>query len=868
MTVRLSDFAPNIKSERELLKYVNEGRHDRAVLDIVLPGGFPLEYETALWDYKRKLPNTSGKFIEGADEPNEGEICELVKDVVAFYNSFGGYIVAGVGEFEKNPIYGCENSERFAFRVDKLNEKIKSYTKSPIICRLEKFELGGEDGVRCVSLLYVPRRPARTPIAQFVKGAPEVKRKQAFRKGDIFARIDDRCIAARVENSVIPFVCSSRELDHSSPGSTLPAENNLPPRDPNLVKFIGRTEYLDTLWWWMVEKAVPLKVLTALGGTGKTSIAYEFCSQLVQNKPSWLEKIVWLSAKKQTYSAIQGKRYSASRVDFFDIQSFWLALAKEVGVPDEEICDVDTVQEVTALVLDQISELPCVIVVDDIDTLGLDEQNELFSQVQMVSGQAFAGGSRFLVTSRLEFGGMDQKIKVDGFPQEEFSEYVKMLSEQTGMPINASLTEKLWKASLGSPIFAASVFRLARLGTPMASAISNWKGKDGEGVRRFAFAREIDQLSDSECRTLYALIILGETTQLELAQVLEIDKQELLNHLSKIRHYHLFSANDASLRGAKLVVPAPILMMADIVKDKITDPKRIEKECARVRNKSDKDDNSVSFLIGQIIALWKENEFDEALDIAQEAVKRNPKSSDLPCMLGRCLLMVDPSQPREADRAFKTAFKNECTRIELAPLWIEAKRQLSDWVGISEIGSQLARADIRGGAALMIALAEANLGIQAQERADYPQAEKRFRKSMFDVQNAIQERRADDSLPEMREVARESARRYVALVCRRASRPGDKIDIFNAVKDAFDCHISEASLLLTGATSLHEWARDVFAREDFDAAAADIMRRRLVDLDRITKHVEDDRYDRRNLAETLHRIASRLKEDLSAYASA
>lgn len=868
MSVRLSEFAPNIKIERELFDFVEEGRIDEVVLNMVLPNGRPREYETVLWDYKRKFPNTSGKFIEGADDPNEDDVCQIIKDIVSFYNSYGGYIIGGIDEFDDKPLRGCENSKRFAFRVDKLNERLQAYTRAKIHCRFEKFNLGpGLDA--CVGLLYIPRRPSSAPVARFVKGSPEKAKKQIFRKGDVFARIDDHCVPARKDSSVIPFVCSSRDVSRSVDQIVRMADNNLPPRDPNLVKFVGRTDYLEKLWWWMVEQGAPLKVLTALGGTGKTSIAYEFCSQIVQNKPSWLEKVIWLSAKRQTYSAIQGKKLATTRVDFSDIQSFWNALAKQVGVSDEDYSDVEEFSDAIELVLEQISELPCLIVVDDIDTLDLEHQNELFSQVQMLSGRAFSSGSRFLVTSRLEFGGIDQKINVEGFPLDEFSDYVDVLVQETGIEISASLTEKLWKASLGSPIFAASVFRLARLGTPMATAITSWKGKAGEDVRRFAFAREIEQLSDAECRTLYALISLGETTQVELSQVLEIDNEELIRHLSRIREYHLFAANDASLKGARLSVPAPILLMADIARSKLTDPKRIERECARARNRlgNGGDDNSVAFLIGQIIAQWKENAHDEALEIAKEAFKRNPRSSDLPCMLGRCFLSVSPPQPREADRAFRAAFENGCTRVELAPLWIEAKCQVGDWVGITDLAKKLSTKDIRGPAALITAYAQARLGGQAEERGDYALAEKRFRQSMFDVQNAIQDRRAENSLSEMRELARESARRYVALVVRRSSRAGDKIDIFMAVKDAFDCHISEASLLLTGATALHEWARDVFNRTSFDQKASEILELRIDDLDQIIYHVDDDRFDRRNLVDTLKRIYQRLSEDYQAYLS-
>lgn len=865
MSLRLSEFAPTVQLERDIFQLLDSGTLDQSVLDIILPGGVPLEYETALWDYKREFPNTSGKHIAGATDPDEHAICEFMKDVVAFHNSFGGYIVGGVGEFQSEPLVGCKNSENFAFRLDKLNDKLTAYTKSNIRCRIEKFTLSQGGTNRCISLLYVPRRGENSSIVRFVKGAPENKKKQAFQKGDIFARIDDKCLSARVNNIVIPFVCSKRLLQNNSATPYFPAENNLPPRDPNLVRFIGRADYLDKLWWWMVEQNVPLKVLTALGGTGKTSIAYEFCSQIVQNKPSWLEKVIWLSAKKQTYSAIQGVEYAATRVDFFDIGSFWEALSREVGIPEEVIDQADDSAELVNEILGIISELPCLVVIDDIDTLSLEQQNELFSQVQVLSGRAFASGSRFLITSRLEFGGLDQKVKVEGFPESEFQEYLKILVEQTGIPINETLSHKLWVASLGSPIFAASVFRLARLGTNLSAAINAWKGRDGEDVRRFAFAREIGQLSDAECRTLYALIVLGETTQIELGQVLEIDQSLLIQHLSRIREYHLFAASDASLRGARLVVPAPVLMMSEIVKEKINDPKRIEKECARARNNTERDDYSVAFLVGQIIALWRDEDLDGALDVAKEAVRRNPKSSDLPCMLGRCQLKVVPSDPKAADKSFKVAFDNGCTRIELAPLWIEAKKQISDWVGVSEIAAMLPNSDIRGRAALTVAMAEANLGVQALSRSDRGQAEVRFKRSMFEVQRAIQERRADESLPALREVARESARRYVSIVNANSERAGDKIDVFVATMDAFRCHISEASILLTGATALHEWARDVFSRERYDPAAADILTRRLSDLDQVIDHIEDEPFDRTNLVDTLSRISIRLKEDLSAY---
>ncbi|MBD2841604.1 ATP-binding protein [Erythrobacter rubeus] len=862
-----SQFAPSLKSERRIFQYIQEGRLDSDVLAIVLPDSAPLEYEGALWDYKRTFPNVVGKNFPSVDPPDDKAIAELMKDVVAFHNSYGGYILAGVGEGINDPIVGCRNIAGFAFKVDKLNEKLRSYTKTEITCRFCKIRLPVAAQELEIGLLHIPRRPDGAPVVQFSKGAPEIKGKQAFKKGDVFARIDDQCVPAKADPRVIPFLCSERSLDQTKKSLQRSTENNLPPRDPNLLRFVGRSDYLSALWGWLIEKNSPLKVLTALGGTGKTSIAYEFCTQIVQNKPSTIEKVIWLSAKRQTYSAIRGQNLAASRVDFFDIRSFFAALCIEVGAVDSDVDDCETAPDFAELAHDHLQELPCLVVIDDIDTLPLEEQSELFSQVQALSGRTFASGTRFLITSRLEFGGASQRVKVDGFPRDEFGDYVALLVEETGIEINSSLTDQLWKASLGSPIFAASIFRLSRLGTSISNAVRDWKGAAGEEVRRFAFERELGQLSDAECRTLFALITLGETTQVELAHILEIDQQKLLQHLSRIREYHMFAANDAALLGAKLTVPAPILLMSDIIKARVNDPKRIEKECARARNRGNRSDSTVSFLIAQIVAEWREEEFDAALAIARAAVKHNSKSSDLPCMLGRCLLQVYPPQPKEADKWFKKALENGCTRIELAQYWIEAKRLLSDWVGISEVAEKVPSSDIRGPAAFTVALAEANLGSQAAARPDPEKAAYRFRRSMFEIQRAISEGRADDSLPEMREIARESAKRYVAIVNRQSEQAGDKLNVFNAVSDVFECHISESTMLLLGAKSLQTWANDVFRRPSFDQKAADILSQKLDRLDQILSHIEDADYRRDTLVYNLGNIYAELADDYNGYLS-
>jgi hypothetical protein len=70
------------------------------ILSEVLPSGEGLLYEKALWDYKLTLPSLPTSRKPSEEEKNEyaAKMAEIVKDVVSFYNSYGGYIIAGVDD--------------------------------------------------------------------------------------------------------------------------------------------------------------------------------------------------------------------------------------------------------------------------------------------------------------------------------------------------------------------------------------------------------------------------------------------------------------------------------------------------------------------------------------------------------------------------------------------------------------------------------------------------------------------------------------------------------------------------------------------------------------------------------------------------
>lgn len=340
-------------AEHNLHQLILDERLDQDILNYILPDRKPHSWESRFWDYKKEAPDTSGR---NAESPTRS-IMELIKDVVAFHNSFGGYIVFGIDEKLSDPVIGCKNLGASGFTIDKFNQQVLAYTKADIICKFRSFNVAVQGSELLVGILLVPMRAERAPIVRMYKGAPEDGKKEpSFRKGDIFARINDACLKVQNNIQYLQFICSARKCEPNAMQRR--AENNLPAKDPNLVQFVGRAEYLLQLWSWVTTQSTPVKVLTALGGMGKTAIAYEFCTQLISNPTAAIERVIWLSAKTRSFSAISGKWFQVTRTDFVTPTEFFARLASELGSTDKEILEAETIEELLDIVLYGLNQLP------------------------------------------------------------------------------------------------------------------------------------------------------------------------------------------------------------------------------------------------------------------------------------------------------------------------------------------------------------------------------------------------------------------------------------------------------------------------------------------------------------------------------
>ncbi|QUS38635.1 ATP-binding protein [Tardiphaga alba] len=344
-----------------------------------LPDGAIRNIEGPMWDYK------VGFCLPKAElHPEPVLTCELMHDIAALYNAFGGYLVIAFKEENADHFKRLWNKDDF----DKLTDRyFKTYIPiAPLLCDRT---IGGDKAK--LLLLHVAKRSIGPPIAYKRNSAARSDQSLVFRLDDIPLRYGSSTLVINQRHDLLVFAFGDRKADIGEmPGPLNEVDNNLPARDPNLIEFIGRREYLVQLWNWLADTRNPVKILTALGGTGKTAIAYEFCEQVVKTRSEAFAKVIWLTAKSQTYAAILQKYVSTTRTDFTDIDTFLDAFLSEIGCLTSDFEQFENLEDKLDFAKELIKDVPVLLVIDDLDSLDPDKQIELYSRIAQLFDQGLS----------------------------------------------------------------------------------------------------------------------------------------------------------------------------------------------------------------------------------------------------------------------------------------------------------------------------------------------------------------------------------------------------------------------------------------------------------------------------------------------
>ena len=168
-----------------------------------------------------------------------------------------------------------------------------------------------------------------------------------------------------------------------------------------------------------------------------------------------------------------------------------------------------------------------------------------------------------LLTARLDLGAAPAQLtRITGLDIQDFADYVYMTASTLNVPLNLNRQSDLMKrfrtVTDGSPTFAASIIRMLTNGEQLEAALKKWKGGGGEEVRKFAFKRELDKLSDSQVRSLYAACLLGETSFVELQSILQSNDRLMTDDIGLLRKYHLVALGEDLPGGARIVIPSVV----------------------------------------------------------------------------------------------------------------------------------------------------------------------------------------------------------------------------------------------------------------------------------------------------------------------
>lgn len=607
----------------------------------------------------------------------DSDYTKVMRDAIAFHNSYGGFIVFGVAEIEKDKrVEVCGIPENQNIHLQKFKECIRNYSGSDIRIQIFQKAINGKN----LEILYIAKRGLGEKPVRFLKNGPEDKPgKPTFKKNEIvFRRIDCNAIASNPED--YDFLYSDRkppslELNQDIQELQEPLGNNLPDRTLICARFIGRSASISELWSWVADDFSRVRLIAGEGGLGKTSLAYRFCEEIVTRNVKPFDLVLWLTAKKRQFIASNDNFRESNHVDFESADSLYRAICLQLGCLQDELISLDT-RELMQLALETCATVAPFLVVDDVDSLPPDDQKSV-----MEFGLRAPNTVKLLLTTRVNFSYAPENVlKLNGLDGEDFADYVKLLrSRYTLTEANARQIAKLHEATGGSPLFTDSLLRLERRGLTLDSAVSQWKGEKGIEARKAALQREVQQLSREAKRVLYVTSLLKNCSYTELVQIVGYSDQTLGDALQELDSLFLISAPAIAKEARYTVEPNTGSLVIETAGTLGIDHSALQQETKKSRTDAvglsiNRRLDKVGLAISQAMAKIKDRDPKAALETVIAASKQLSKPHpDLLLMSGRCHLAQRPPNFNHASKDFEQSFSLGQRKALLFTLWFQAE---------------------------------------------------------------------------------------------------------------------------------------------------------------------------------------------------
>ncbi|WP_417544524.1 ATP-binding protein [Marinobacter sp.] len=679
------------KVKQKIYQSILNGDVSKSVVEnLVREDGTLLSKECELWDYKKTFEDSADAFLK------------LLKSIISFHNTFGGYIIFGVDEVEKDTSFIICGVKKNLIDQQKLRGQFDRHFNKRLDLTYEEILISYREIDFLVGLLHIPKRDKRTHSIAAINDGANSKGKLILGKDAVYIRKIDECKQV-VAQSDFEFLVSERSL-FSEEGESKQIrkniiEHNLPDKNFICPEFIGRFEILQELWSWLSDDFQYTKVLAADGGKGKTSIAYEFCQLIIKSGTELFEQVMWLTAKKQQFKAAYNQYVGAPETHYKDLDSLLREICLRTGTLPEEVKEF-TLQQLQRAARDGLKLIPSFVVIDDIDSNSPEEQKRIMEIARSISNTS----SRVLMTTRANnIYSNDSSILVPGLKGEEYKDLVNAICESIGLQkYNEKNIEKLNLTSEGSPLFTESILRLCKLGVSVEKAIVDWSGKSGDAVREAALRKEVSELSPEAIKILLTISYVGSLSRSELHQYTDLENSEINTSIEQLGNLFLISSiefieEEPRFESTSSISKLVLSIANDIVPNSDQYINRIREICEGLEANSQVHIPEVGAAVRQCNSLLKEERFDDSRNTVRSLIKkpRYKENSDLFFILAKTNY-EDPTVSDDiARKSFSEAFIKGQRKPAFFEMWYQTEVNYGSIKAIFEVCDNALRSIVK-----------------------------------------------------------------------------------------------------------------------------------------------------------------------------
>ena len=456
--------------------------------------------------------------------------------------------------------------------------------------------------------------------------------------------------------------------------------STLPARESVVPSFVGRQEELCTLKEWLNDRHSHVKLLAGDGGKGKTAIAYEFAVSLLNDPPETLDALIWLSAKSRRF--VQGASIGIETPDFWDLRSGLKWVLGAYGAPEVDgISETDKEKSC----IEYLSELPALIVLDDVDSL----EGQDVEAMNFFMHRTHQTKSKILMTSRrIPFGMEPNTLVIEGFGSVDDSirfiqSRLKLFGLELGHLPNRTMG-RIHACCDGSPLFMQDLLRLCIAGETIDGAIRIWEERGGENARHYALGREFEMLSLEAKRVLLSCALYnGDVSLPEIQVVTELSADNCRAAIQELQQLFLLPRSPLvgdEPRFALNVNTRRLVLEVEGRSDLANRLRALIKETTGKSQVSPARRKQFSQFSRQALSSAKLGDFEAAEETILGAIELYPEVADLHGTLGWIYKTWEP-QPRftDAREKFSRAADLKASRQDTYWHWSRMEQQLSEW---------------------------------------------------------------------------------------------------------------------------------------------------------------------------------------------